>query len=107
VISLGPDCRLSRVQAHPYAHGGFVAPLVPSQRALRSNCAADRITRSCEGEEERIALSVDLATARAAEMLAEEPARIVQHLAVPVAEVAHQLRRSFDVGEQEGHRARG
>jgi hypothetical protein len=80
---------------------------VPSQRALRSNCAADRIARSCEGEEERIALSVDLATARAAEMLAEEPARTVQHLAVPVAEVAHQTGRPFDVGEQEGDRARG
>ena len=74
---------------------------MPVERALSRNRAADRLAGAREREEERISLRVDLASARAAELLAQDPAMVVQHLAVRLAEVADELRRPFDVGEEE------
>src|SRR5262249_56173075 len=55
-----------------------------------------------EGEEERVALRVDLLPARRAERLAQDAALAAEHLGVPVAELLQEGGRALDVREQEG-----
>src|SRR4029453_1079160 len=60
-----------------------------------------------EGEEERVSLRVDLAAARVAQLLAQDPAMLAVHVAVAVSELFEQPRRSLDVGEEKGDCAAG
>src|SRR5829696_5943459 len=94
------------MEPHADAHGRFRRPSVCAERALRGDRAAHGVAGAHEREEECVALGVDLATTGAAELLAQDPAVLVQHIAVRIAEIATQLRRSFDVGEQERDRPR-
>src|SRR5829696_6661075 len=94
------------MEPHADAHGRFRRPSVCAERALRGDRAAHGVAGAHEREEECVALGVDLATTGAAELLAQDPAVLVQHIAIRIAEIATQLRRSFDVGEQERDRPR-
>ena len=62
----------------------------------------DRVPRTFERVEERVALRVELAPATRAERLAHDPAVVGERLRVPVAEPLEQPRRPLDVGEDEG-----
>ena len=97
---------LARVQAHPHADRGVLGPRVLGVRALRLDGRRDGVASAGEGEEERVALRVDLGPVVAGERLAHEPPVIREHAAVAVAELLEQPRGAFDVAEDEGHRAR-
>ncbi|HEX5469862.1 MAG TPA: hypothetical protein VFW80_12530 [Gaiellaceae bacterium] len=76
------------------------------ERCLHVACSAKRAGRRLEGVEERIALSVHLDPAVPCERLANLRAVLGQGLGVGVgAERVEELRRSFDVGEDEGDRS--
>jgi hypothetical protein len=95
------------VEAHPDPHLDPARPGVVTQRALRGDGAADGVAGAREGEEERIALRVDLRPAGVAEVLADEPPVLAGDLGVVVAELLQQLRRALDVRERERDRAGG
>ena len=101
-VSLVADRRFAGVQAHANPYVGASRPLVLGERALSRDCRGHRLARPRERVEERVSLGVDLAPARCAERLAEDPPVVGDHRAVLVAEVLEQLRRALDVSEQEG-----
>jgi len=91
--------RLSRVEPHPY-------PDWPAQEcALGLHDRADRFRRSREGDKERVALGVDLHSVMSREGRAEHPAVLVKLLGVRITDLAQQLRRALDVGEEQGDHA--
>ena len=59
-VALLAERRLARVQAHPHADRGVLGPRVLCVRALRLDGRRDRVASAGEGEEERVALGVDL-----------------------------------------------
>src|SRR5262245_50060065 len=71
VTALGGD-GLARVDSHSHTELHSLGPPVPGERALRCDRRGDRIARAAEGDEERIALGVDLLTAVRLEGLAQE-----------------------------------
>ena len=97
-VALVSHDRLTCVQAHPHAD----RPLV--QRLLGVPCRCQRILRTCEGDEERVALGIDLDATVAAKRLPQKAPVFSERLRVAVAELVQKLRRSFDVREEEGHR---
>ena len=58
-----------------------------------------------ESDEEGVALRVDLDAAVAPECLAQNAAVFSERLRIAIAELLHQPRRAFDVGEEERDRA--
>ena len=77
-----------------------------SQHALRSHRSPHRLARALEGDEEAIALTVDLDPAVRAKGVAKQPAVSIEHLAVRGrAKRLHEPSRPLDVGEQERDRA--
>jgi hypothetical protein len=60
------------VDAHPDAHIGFPRPRMRSERSLRGRGSTDGVACIGEGDEEAIALRIDLATAVLIEYLAEK-----------------------------------
>ena len=73
-VALAAERRLAGVQAHPDADVGAVGPVVLRVRALRLDGCGDRVAGAREGEEERVALRVDLDAAVLREALAHQPA---------------------------------
>ena len=100
-VALAADGRLAGVQAHADAHVDAARPLVRGVRALRLDRCRDRVAGARKGEEERVALGVDLDPAERREVLAHQPAVLVEQLAVAVAELLQQQRRALDVAEDE------
>jgi hypothetical protein len=86
-VTLLADGGLSGVKAHPHLDLDVVRPLVLCEGALRADCAGDRIARPCEGEEERVTLSVDLATTRRSKRLAKDAPLLAEQIAVVLAEL--------------------
>jgi hypothetical protein len=79
---------------------------VVAQAPLRVDGGRDGVASTCEREEERVALRVDLASARAAERVADDPPVVAGDDPVAVvAELLQQPRRALDVGERKRHRA--
>ena len=87
--------RLAGVDAHAHAH----RPV--RERALRRLGRRERVRRPREGDEERVALGVDLDARRGAERLAQHAPVLAEHVRVAVAELVQQPRRALDVGEEE------
>jgi hypothetical protein len=86
---------LSGVESHPDADRQVV------ERALAGYGRGDRVVRTGEGVEERVALRVDLAAG--GERLSEARQVLLEDGAVHVrAELPEQPGRSFDIGEEEG-----
>jgi hypothetical protein len=74
--------------------------------ALHLDRGVDRLAGAREGEEERVALRVDLASTGRAERLADDPAMLRENLAVRLPELLEERSRALDVGEDERDRAR-
>src|SRR5438876_7241331 len=64
-----------------------------------------RIPGAGERNEERVALRIDLTAAVLLEHLPQEPLVIGDELGVPIAKLAQETGRAFDVAEQEGDSA--
>ncbi len=75
-------------------------------RALGLYGRSHSVPRAREDEEEGVALRVHLDPV-GGERLSDHPAVGGQHVAVPVAEALEELRRSLDIGEDEGDGSRG
>src|SRR6185503_3135581 len=73
--------------------------------ALRLDCGTDGVACAREGEEERVALVVDLDPVHRLEGRPDESTMRREQLAVEVAELLQQLRRALDVGEDERDRS--
>jgi len=99
-VALLGDERLPRVDAHANAD----RPL--DECGLRLTGRYERVSRPREGDEEGVALSVDLDAAAPLERLAQRPSVIGERIRVGVAQLVEQLRRALDVGEEEGDGAR-
>ena len=107
-IPVGAHARLAGVEAHADAHLDAFRPLVPEQRPLRRRGGIDGQTGAAEDDEERVALGVDLDPAAVGEGGPQEAVVGREHVPVAVASKGReQPSRAFDIGEQEGHRARG
>ena len=72
------------------------------ERALRRARGQRGVRRLAKGDEEGVALRVDLLAAVLFECGAQDPAVLGQHLAVPVSQLLEQARRALDVREEEG-----
>jgi hypothetical protein len=69
--------------------------------ALRSDCSGEGVAGASEGDEERIALGVDLLTTRCRDRRAHDPVVLSAQFTVKVAMLLHESRRPLDVREQE------
>jgi hypothetical protein len=74
---------------------------VRRELALGRDRAGDRVLRTREGEEEGVALRVDLLPAGLSEPVAQDSPVVAVDLAVPVAELLEKACRPFDVREEE------
>ena len=113
-VALVADRRLAGVQAHPHLDLGAARPLVRRERALAGDRGRDRVARTPERVEERVALRVDLAPAGRAERLAQDPPVVGDdRRRIRSPSSLEQLGRALDVREEErdrsgrvvGHRA--
>jgi hypothetical protein len=104
-VALVAHSRLTCVQAHANANGGVIRPAVRGECPLGREGSTDSILRPRKGDEERIALRVDLLTPGGLEGLSQDPVVLGQHVAVPVAKLLEQTCRSLDVREEEGDRS--
>ena len=77
------------------------------QVALGVDRRRDGVLGTPEGDEEGVALRVDLVTSVCGECRANDALVVGEHLRVAAAELLHERRRALDVGEQEGDRAAG
>ena len=78
------------------------------QRDLRVERRAQRLLRAAERDEHRIAGASEIVPCVSGACVAQQRAMLFEHRAVTVgAELGQLLRRTLDVGEQEGDGARG
>ena len=103
-VALLPDPGLAGVQAHPHSDLDAFGPRVRVEVALRRHRGPDRVLRAWEGDEERVALRVDLVAPVSRRGLADDALVLGKHFSVVRADLPEQLRRPFDVGEEEGDR---
>jgi hypothetical protein len=97
VALVGPD-RFPRVQPHPHAHRAV------RKRELRIGRGGHSIGRTRKGDEERVALRVDLDTLVAQPCRSQRTAVLGKHFRIPIAQLPEQPRRTLDVREEERHR---
>ena len=98
-VSLLCQPGLARVQPHPNANRSI------RQRTLAIGRGGNGIRRAGEGDEERIALRVDLDALVLRERRPQTPPMLLQRLAIAVLELAQQPRRALHVREQQRHDA--
>ena len=101
VVALVAEVRLARVQPHADTALGALGPGVLGERALRRDRGQGGVRRLAKGDEERVALRVDLLSLVLCEGGAQDPAVIGEHLAVPVSQLLQQPGRALDVREEE------
>src|SRR5690349_9874090 len=105
-IVVGDGHRLGRVQSHAHAYRSLLRPVVIRQCDLRVERTAKRVLCAAERDEHRVARASEIVTAMARERVAQQRPVLVQHRAVALgAELREQLRRAFDIAEQERHGA--
>jgi hypothetical protein len=91
------------VQPDPRAERRPFWPWLRADGALRVGREGDGRRRVCEGEEEPVALGLDLEATNAGEARANDVPVALEHLGVgTLAQDAEHLRRAGDVGEAEG-----
>ena len=98
VVLLGHE-RLAGVDAHPDPDWAR------SERCLRLGRGGDGVGRPRERDEERVALGVDLDPVVSAEGLTDRAPMLFEKNGVGRPVLLKETRRSFDVGEEERHRA--
>ena len=96
-VSLVGYTRLAGVEPHPDADRTI------GQAALGVHGRGGRVRRPRERHEECVTLRIDLDTVVVRTGRADDPAVIVERIAVPVAELVQQPRRPLDVREEERH----
>ncbi len=97
--------RLTRVQPHAHLDLGPVGPRMRQQRELALHRREHCLPSAGEGDEEGIALRVDLVTAVGCEGGSQQPLMVGKQFGVALAELLDQARRTLDVREQKRDRA--
>ena len=82
VVALVAEARLAGVEPDPHAERGAVRPRVPGEAALARRRGEHGVPRLAEGDEERVALRVDLLPVVLGERCPQNPPVVGQHLAV-------------------------
>jgi hypothetical protein len=93
------------VDAHPHLKGRFPWPRVPRERPLAGSRSENSILRMGKGDEEGVALVVDLSAAVRGESFPKEPVVVGEEVCVLAALRPEQLRGALDIRKQE--RCRG
>jgi hypothetical protein len=101
-VRLAAHRRLTRVNAHAQELRAL-RPLMRCQPALTGDRSQKGIFRTSEGDEERVALRVDLVATVLGKGFPQDPLVICERLAVALSStLLDQLCRALDVGEEEG-----
>src|SRR4029079_2208442 len=95
-----PGCTTNRT-----ARRLTVRPLVRGECALRRRGRADRVARTPEGDEERVALGAHLLAAELRKRVTHQRAVVRKDGRITVAQLAEQARRALDVGEKKRDRS--
>ena len=98
---------LPRVEAHPNEHRPAAGPIVRGQATLRRHGGARRRDRICEHREERVPLASDLDPVVLGDGPADDHGVLVPKSGVAITQLLEEPGGTFDVGEQERHRAGG
>jgi hypothetical protein len=104
-IALRVDLRLAGVETHSHAHGCSVGPRMRVESSLRRDRGGDSVAGSFEGDEERVALGVDLPPLVRLASLPNQALVLLEYVRVSVAEALHEGGRAFEVREEERDRA--
>src|SRR2546423_1401679 len=95
-VALVAEHGLTGVQTHAHTDGPAL------ERVASLGGRGQRFRGLRKRDEERVALSIDLYPTVPLECMTERPPMLAEHLGVAAAELVQQLRRTFDVREQEG-----
>ena len=106
---------LPGMQPHPHLYFRAFRPGVGGEAALSVNSRRDRVFSPTECRKERVALRVHLPAAVCRERRSQNALVLGTRLRIPWAQLLHELRRAFDVREEErdgaarqlGHRGHG
>jgi len=102
-VAVCPHCRLAGIEAHSDAYVEPVGPGESCEGPLAGDRRHDRVLRLPEGEEEGVALGIDLAPAHLHHGLSQQPLVLCEHGVVALTpKRVEQTRRALDVREQEG-----
>lgn len=93
---------LTRVHPDPHSQHDSGWPRVRRKRSLTFQASGDRFRGIGEDEEERVAFGADLDTAMVQEGSTKQPLVGGQQFHIPLAELAEESSRAFDVGHDEG-----
>ena len=104
-VGVAPDCWLAGVQAHADTELHARRPVVLGKGLLRGRDRSRGAAGVDEDDEELVAPRVDDDAALTLDRLVKEPAVVVEHVCVVIAQTLHELRRAFDVGEDESDRS--
>ena len=88
---------------HPYAHTGRPR----CERFLRGCSAGHGVGSLCEHEEDCVPLRIDLNSAVLPEGSSQHPAMLGKRFDIPLAQLAQEQCRPFDIGKHERNGARG
>src|SRR5215211_692208 len=91
-VPLAGSGRLARVDAHAHPELDTLRPRVRSQPALAGDRRCDRVLCPPEGDEERIALAVDLVPAVLLERLAQDALVLSEGIRIALAQLLEQSR---------------
>ena len=87
----------------PDTHVGAIRPGMGGERALDGDSRRDGVGGAAEGDEEGVALCVDLLTPMPGERFAQQPLLVGEQFAVAgAAKLFQQAGGALDVREQEG-----
>jgi hypothetical protein len=101
-VPLLADRGLACVHAHPHTNLAVLGPVVLGERALRRGGGGNRRFCAGKGDEERVALGVDLLSPGLVHCPPEDVPVLGQGVRVALAEHLEQARRALDVREEEG-----
>jgi hypothetical protein len=103
----GTEVRHPGMQPHAHANRDVLWPSLPGKCRLSGCDCPDGVVSTREGEEEGIALGVDLAAATLCHSCAQQLALGSQHFGVLLTQRLQKASGSFDIGKEEGDRAGG
>jgi hypothetical protein len=102
-IAVLGEVGLGGVKADPHAHSRILRPDERGKLELRADRSEDGASRALEGDEESVARCVDLAPTVRRKRLAQDPPMVGTNTGEGVpTDAPHEIRRSFDVTEEEG-----
>jgi hypothetical protein len=104
-IPTRPKIGLGSVHPHAHCEAATVGPPFGLVRLLCRDGRRDGVLRSVEGDEEALALRVDLVASVGVDCATDQLTVAGEHVAVCMAEPPEHARRSLHVGEQERDRA--